>query len=804
MTPQLQVPNHNEGTRRHSSSGHTRSRHSRPASFMQPDLAVDTGPELKTDQEEVLKFIRAHKSYKHPTEDEEIVAEHPKFDDITRYMAFLKNAKTSSGLWRLSVFSVRLQILMNLYDSSLLFRTGVSTRQNDNEIIMFDNERELFNPRAYMVARNILSNAFDPVDAEAQPGRLPRGKENPSDLDIDGKTAEICCAFVDYVTACVARFALRGMPSKFWHTRALSGLAKVSAKIKFLFSDLEKLALQSLEEGQDALAKDEGFNALGGGAKGPVLDIVGPDGQPFQSRLKREDATDSAAIHRLLNQKQQGDIYYPDMGLTYSWTIGALQAVFLWFQKSSRSGYAVDAFDICGIVYKAGIDGLLTLVYQERDGELGGSSNREVVKLSYSGFKMLSQVATLLKNDIRHRSPPSTARVSANATVPSAPKTPSSDTGATLSMDFEEEKKGGRGSHDDPFIRQSFTSNCPSQLNNLIWAMDNVMRTSVTHSIDYSSLPGTRFTAFASLRTNTYESVVRHKLVTSDARSLSQSLMARNRLHTYDQPETTDTKVWEGLDVVDQQRKVHDAEQRLRQLKHRIQTWEIEETAIVVPKQRFVILIMVGCSILVIGGLMAGIFLGERLTGVDPFNITVFAWVLAGFIILVAKSLLVSEWPWRDFLKGRVPCRSTTELVAVTEVSAQEILEYLLSNEHYTILIVKGPYHRSFTRQSDAGGGGFSIDVRIELRTLIASGIIVVKVTGRQGHGLVCMDLRRGAQGKRHISHSDEIEGNEHVLACYDLNEAFDEDQDVLLLDVSAATWTRILGIYHRPKRLFR
>ena len=44
-------------------------------------------------------------------------------------------------------------------------------------------------------------------------------------------------------------------------------------------------------------------------------------------------------------------------------------------------------------------------------------------------------------------------------------------------------------------------------------------------------------------------------------------------------------------------------------------------------------------------------------------SITVFAWMLADFIILVVKSLVASEWPLRDFLKGCVPCRSVSELV---------------------------------------------------------------------------------------------------------------------------------------------
>ncbi|KAF5485649.1 hypothetical protein CGCF413_v013441 [Colletotrichum fructicola] len=89
---------------------------------------------------------------------------------------------------------------------------------------------------------------------------------------------------------------------------------------------------------------------------------------------------------------------------------------------------------------------------------------------------------------------------------------------------------------------------------------------------------------------------------------------------------------------------------------------------------------MTACGILVVGGITAGLIVGERIPGVDPFNIATFAWVLAAFIILIAKSLSVREWPWRDFLRGQVPCRSVSELHTVTGIDEQRILKYLLAS----------------------------------------------------------------------------------------------------------------------------
>ncbi|KAF6835378.1 hypothetical protein CMUS01_05791 [Colletotrichum musicola] len=219
-------------------------------------------------------------------------------------------------------------------------------------------------------------------------------------------------------------------------------------------------------------------------------------------------------------------------------------------------------------------------------------------------------------------------------------------------------------------------------------------------------------------------------------------------------------------------------------------------------RQAFVAKTMVLCGVLVVGGILAGILLGERLAGVDPFNITTFAWVLAGFIILLAKSLYVGEWPWRDFLRGRVPCRSVSELERVTGVDAQDIMEYLLAKESYTILDTKGPFNRLFMRRYD---DGFSIDVKMELRTLVASGIIVVKVATHMGPALVCLDIRRGVDGRSIIPHYHSAEKDERILGCFEFPDTLEKDEEIPLQELPRGmAWTRILGVYHNPQKKFR
>jgi len=805
----------------------------------------------KTNLDNVMALIRAHDSYTPPSEKEPLPGTRPKFDAISRYGLAIEK---EDALWKIE--AERLLRAVSDFDTPLLFESPLpqwsinkaefdklSELSNqalhclnicihDNQLLLFESMRDLFDAKSYSVARGILSRAFDPVDLPGRGGR-PGGREHPADLSIHGKTAQVFCAFVDYATAAVARLALQGIPTEFWHTRALTGLAKTSAKMKFLFSDLEKFALQSLEDGQDVLAMDEVMDALRSTGFDTSLDVIGGE----ERKTGREDLADAADVHRLLNpEKGNYNVYFSEMALMATWTVDTLRAIFFFFQSSSRSGYAIDAFDICGLVYKTGLKGLPTLVYQDRDGELAGSSSREMIRLSHTGFRMLSQVARELERTHRRAS----TRPGTGADGVRTSHARNDGSGALLVLEFEEEQKqqgppDSRPGSDDhssstgslneksknPISTYSAVIDLetmgdlasalvpllcahPMTIINLAWAMEVVTGiSSITHTINFNALQSPKFTAFASLRTNVYERDVKPIFEDSDARPLSRSLIAHNRLRTYDGRQVTGTKVWEGLGPAERKDAVEDSEQRVQELEKQFGQWVIEEKAIVVTKRLYVLSWLLVCAVFVIGGIMVGVFLGTRLKGVDPFNITVYAWVLAGFLLLVAKSAQVAEWPWRDFLKGNVPCRSVSELQTVTGVDAQEIIEYLLSTELYTILVTKGPYNRPFVRKNNDGGDGFSIDIKSNLRTLLASGIIVVKVAGRQGPALLCMDLRRGAPGRSSISHSDKIDKDDFILGCFEFPEAFDDGQEVPLIPL-ATGWTKILGIYHRPQKVFR
>jgi hypothetical protein len=237
----------------------------------------------------------------------------------------------------------------------------------------------------------------------------------------------------------------------------------------------------------------------------------------------------------------------------------------------------------------------------------------------------------------------------------------------------------------------------------------------------------------------------------------------------------------------------------LQQLHQRIEAeWQIGEKSITISCWKYVWTIAFTC-LLVGGGLAIGFALGQRGKGVDPFNITLFCWTLADFILIVAKSSRVQDWPWRDFMRGQVVCRNLTEVCAVENVDPQDVLAWLLQNERSTVLETRGPYNKVFSRRAD---DGFSIDRMIELGTMMLTGIIVDEVLTQLGPALVCLDVRPGVEYGAFV-HSQEEDEEEEKLACVEPPSRSDDKVVATLLPMRTG-WYKILGIHNVPTRHFR
>ncbi len=127
--------------------------------------------------------------------------------------------------------------------------------------------------------------------------------------------------------------------------------------------------------------------------------------------------------------------------------------------------------------------------------------------------------------------------------------------------------------------------------------------------------------------------------------------------------------------------------------------WVISEDSITIECRRYLYAVGFLIVFIVCGGISVPFAVRNRIAGVDPFQITLFSWILATFIIVTVKSRYAAEWPWHEFLHGQVVCRSVKEVCDASGIDAQTILMNLLMNEPDTVLRTRGPYNGMFTRQ---------------------------------------------------------------------------------------------------------
>jgi hypothetical protein len=234
-------------------------------------------------------------------------------------------------------------------------------------------------------------------------------------------------------------------------------------------------------------------------------------------------------------------------------------------------------------------------------------------------------------------------------------------------------------------------------------------------------------------------------------------------------------------------------------------------------RKTYVRVVQVLALMLVLGGLSVPFSVGKRISGVDPFQIATYTWLLAGFFLVAAKSMYIDDWPWNDFLHGRVECHSVSELSEVSGIDPQLVILYLLRREWNTRLVTDGPYnsmfHRTLEGKKDPNSNerineeavvvyrkGFSIDVPSSVDTMLASGIIPIKVQDGSGDKLICLDGRKGFYG----SAIPNVLGN--WITCrnfnrYDLENIFDSDvkeknDQVHILEIGRFRWMKVLGVY--------
>lgn len=596
-------------------------------------------------------------------------------------------------------------------------------------------------------------------------------------------------ALIDYMTATIARFVASGFEEtegqksrSYWQAATVAVTAMMSVKMKVLVRRLPVFTKTSI-----------GSSTFRGRQSPPQAPARAPPttfSSPGVTKLARAHAS-----NQLSNTQQSYIKAYSDMC-----EISAILFLIMWsvlsdLQTRTSRGRQKDEFDIAAIVYGIGIKGVPVIVYQDRLAEVSGSQTGTALGMARRALDILVESAKNIQqhqhqdgNSNRHSQfQPSQPRFSIEV------KTGTNHNKVDLSIQSVAE-----------FISVMVPLSCmdPSIGSSISRACATVQASSTLLKI-HAAAQG--YTATASLE---HITPTPGDLVNFRHQPRSQSLLKSTFFVTQMDAVSIQQETPQGSEMTSDI--VRDAEvvqaislAHLRTWPRRLpapkssEHWEISETAITVACLNYTIPVISGCAFLVVGGLLAGFLVGERITGVDPFNLTMFSWIIAGFIVLIAKSVRVAEWPWRDFLLGRVTTRSVRELVSVTGIDEQTILLYLLSIDNKASLVTRGPFNSVFKLQ---GSDGFSIDVQPTLKTLFAGGIIVLEVISPGGPVLVCLDLRVEVDTVI-IPHNKPLDVL--IPTCLDGFNGPEEHRD-LVFRWRHIRWHKVAGIYYHDSRRVR
>ncbi|KFA46874.1 hypothetical protein S40293_03610 [Stachybotrys chartarum IBT 40293] len=517
------------------------------------------------------------------------------------------------------------------------------------------------------------------------------------------------------------------------------------------------------------------------------------------------DADKVKELEAFLTKKDTNEkAFFSIKAIYHTWTSSTLLQILQEMKSSILSDLPSDGFDICSLIYETGTvgSGLPILLHQDRGAELQGTGDVNHVKLTYPAFKILKDTALELPQR------PATTDDKGNSSV-------------TLRLQFQS-RGGDEVAAVAPKIIRKMTSmsnaikvmipllcTSPGIVEELHTALSRRGELFKTGDQDHFSPDVPEFTAVAAMSTNTFEARSNACLPQSDYKSLSQSVLAQHdRRSTLSLGSTAPTNMWHDLSDQQKHQKVQQSKQKQEKLTAKSESWVFEEETIRVSCARYVYTVIGIGFTLVLTGLMLGIFLGFTiedsiaLQDVDPFGFTTYCWVIAAFIVVIAKSVRVENWPWRDFLLRRVTCRSLSELHAVTGIDEQDLIAFLLTKEYENVLITRGPYNQLFMRKGE--GLGFSIDCKPQIRTLLAAGLIFVKVSTKQGTALVCLDLgvgrQQGSYARKAIRHSGMMAQGE-IMCRYPPKPEDDKDEININTrlrhwDFYSTRWEKILGVY--------
>ncbi|KAJ4322673.1 hypothetical protein N0V84_004698 [Fusarium piperis] len=609
------------------------------------------------------------------------------------------------------------------------------------------------------------------------------------------KKQDYMFALIDFITLNLARTlvysASEATRSTSWGYSCIACIVKYVAKLKVVARDPVAFAAKCLDTADDA-AKIPYKNP--GGDDGPSSETPQPTG--MRTRLYGGHGNQ-------FSDKMQA-FYCAQEMLVRIHIINSIKYVLHGLQGQSYLTATTTTYEICSVVYETGLERFRTWVHQERDGDLQGTACQKSLAMARPAFELLQETARALRE--KQKQQPPLRRGDEEHRTWLRWKDIISDEDNTLGSEHNIDDHLLDHSIDMHSIEEIITILVPLltaspqiivSLPEMLQAVTITENKPGQHQKSSLSMEAGRFKAFFCLSAVSLTEA-EAGLASEDTSSLSNGLMTRDKLlrgpkvgqirgKTFMSSQTNDLK----------HSKSH--LQALTRANHEMSKWVYEENAVMVDCKMYVWTTIFFALVLAVGGVAIGFTVRDRIKAVDPFNITTYCWVLAGFSVLVAKSVRVEIWSWRDFLRGRVRCRSVTELHSVTRIPGPLILCKLLDTENTTILNTRGPYNAVFQRRND---GGFSIDTPLTMWTMLLSGLIMVMVSTTQGPALVCLDVRRGTRYST-ISHDEIVRvrtgRTRERLVCVDMTRS----DSLLPIQRTNFEWRAMVGIYRKREARF-
>lgn len=725
---------------------------------------------------------------------------------------------------------------------------------NDSQGVMLSEMPDLSERRAILdkarrnLERFVADNSDDDDDDEAAQARNAR----PVASEINYADY---FEFVNYVTATIARMLCKAAAGHLWHDTIIVKFAKMAAKMKVVSGDLREHAANSLQNTSSVKSPpnigygrpagrnaDFGYDSLGRNVLGDLDGMLEMLNQKENQPAFAGPNTSNRALTRL---------YYLFEYTIQMPTYKLFQYVLISLRGTNTLRTALStSYEISAMLYKTGYGNFPVFLFQDIDGEYLGSSSDENINISHASF----QVVNLAVNGLLHQRslgpegsqsesdtlgsrPNGGASESAglsdtNITPPPSLNDPKS-VGTTISCYYSEDPRSNASDQKRNFRLDTMSKVITVVVLMVLTSPSFVMTVNVFIGL-FAYLEGsliegepptlyrpTEFEASFCLSTDEYRKTWGDRSGKGFASQLSDSLVARDTLLSWPSKRALRRTQTANMELPmaktsQEEQEREDPENReereqiqlnlkqFDQAQKHMKDWVFEEDGVRVRCDWYVGAVCTTAGLLVLGGITAGLTMGNRLRGVDPFNVTSFSWVLAAFIVLIAKSARVASWPWWDFLHRQVLCRSVSELRAVTGIDDQLLLARLLQEESGTRLQTRGPYNTVFSRKA-SGGDGFSIDQPLSIRTMLLSGLIMIQVQAvYHGKFLVCLDLRRGTElGLVSQTREAVVDEEECIIGERLTDEPAQGTIHRINLKTAKASWGRVVGVFGRKNAVF-